>query len=243
MRIVTYNVRRCLGLDGICSPARIAEVVASCRADVVALQELDVRRARSGHVDQAEAIARELGAGDLFFHPAFRLVEEEYGDAVITMGPARLVKAGPLPSAWVPYSAEPRGAIWLSARIGGADVQILNTHLGLARRERRAQATTLLGPDWLGHPECSGNVVLAGDLNSLPGGRVHRALAARLRDAHAAGSPAPRATFPSGFPTVRIDHLFVSEGIEVMSAGVVRTELARIASDHLPLTAELKLAG
>ncbi len=242
MRIVTYNVRRCLGLDGVCSPRRIAEVVASCGADVIALQELDVRRARSGHVDQAEAIARELGAGDLFFHPAFRLLDEEYGDAVITTGPARLVKAGPLPSAWTPFSAEPRGAIWVSARIGGIDVQVVNTHLGLSRRERRAQAAALLGPDWLGHPECGGNVVLAGDLNSLPGGRVHHAFAARLRDAHAAGG-APRATFPSGFPTVRIDHLFVSDDIEVLSAGVVRTELARIASDHLPLVAELKLAG
>ena len=112
MRIVTYNVRRCLGLDGTCSPARIAEVVASCRPDVVALQELDVRRARSGHVDQAEAIARELDAGDLFFHPAFRLVDEEYGDAVITMGQARLVRDGPLPTVWSPLPDEPRGAIW-----------------------------------------------------------------------------------------------------------------------------------
>ena len=243
MRIVTYNVRRCLGLDGTCSPARIAEVVASCRPDVVALQVLDVRRARSGHVDQAEAIARELDAGDLFFHPAFRLVDEEYGDAVITMGQARLVRAGPLPSVWSPFPAEPRGAIWLSARIGGIDVQIINTHLGLSRRERRVQAAALLGPDWLDHPDCRGNIILAGDLNSLPGGRVHRAFAARLRDAHAAAGPAPRATFPSRFPTVRIDHIFVSEHIEVQSAGVARTELAQIASDHLPLVAKLKLAG
>jgi endonuclease/exonuclease/phosphatase family metal-dependent hydrolase len=241
MRIVTYNVRRCLGLDGVCSPERIAEVVASCRADVVALQELDVRRARSGHVDQAEIIARELGAGDLFFHPAFRLIEEEYGDAVITTGSARLVKAGPLPSVWTPFAAEPRGALWVSAQIGDKQIEVINTHLGLSRRERRAQASALLGPEWLGHPGCSGNVVLAGDLNSLPGGRVHRALAARLRDAHA--GYAPRATFPSRFPTVRIDHLFVGTDIEVLSAGVVRTELARIASDHLPLVAELKLAG
>lgn len=242
MRIVTYNVRRCLGLDGVCSPQRIAEVVASCHADVIALQELDVRRARSGHVDQAETIARELGAGDLFFHPAFRLLDEEYGDAVITTGPARLVKAGPLPSVWMPFAAEPRGALWVSAQIGGRQVEVINTHLGLSRRERRAQAAALLGPEWLGHAGCSGNVVLAGDLNSLPGGRVHSAFADRLRDAQASAGR-PRATFPSRFPAVRIDHLFVGAGIEVISAGVVRTALSRIASDHMPLVAELKLAG
>lgn len=242
MRIVTYNVRRCLGLDGVCSPERVAEVVASCGADVIALQELDVRRARSGHVDQAEAIARELGAGDLFFHPALRVIEEEYGDAVITMGPARLVKAAALPSRCVPFANEPRGALWVATQVGGIDVQVFNTHLGLSRRERRAQAAALLSPDWLGHPDCGGNVVLAGDLNSLPGGRVHRAFASRLRDAHATASRAPRATFPSRFPTLRIDHLFVGAGIEVLSAKVVRTELARIASDHLPLVADLKPA-
>jgi len=243
MRIVTYNVRRCLGLDGVCSPERIAEVVASCGADVIALQELDVRRARSGRVDQAEAIARELGACDLFFHPALRVIEEEYGDAVISMGPARLVKADALPARFSPFNAEPRGALWVAAEVGGVDVQVFNTHLGLSRRERRAQAAALLGPDWLGHAACAGNIVLAGDLNSLPGGRVHRALSARLRDAHAAGARSPGATFPSGMPALRIDHLFVDEGIEVLSANVVRTDLARIASDHLPLVAELKLAS
>lgn len=242
MRIVTYNVRRCLGLDGRCSPGRIAEVIASCRADVVALQELDVRRARSGHVDQAEAIARELGAGDLFFHPALRVIEEEYGDAVITMGPARLIKAGALPSRGIPFANEPRGALWVATQIGGIEVQVFNTHLGLSRRERRAQAAALLGPEWLGHPDCRGNVVLAGDLNSIPGGRVHRSFSARLRDAQFAAGSTPRATFPSRFPTVRLDHIFVGERIEVVSAGVVRTELAQIASDHLPLLAELKLA-
>jgi endonuclease/exonuclease/phosphatase family metal-dependent hydrolase len=77
-RILTYNVHRCLGRDGHLSPARIAEVIAACEADIVALQELDIGRVRSGGVDQAEAIARELGM-HMHFHPALTVMEEHAG--------------------------------------------------------------------------------------------------------------------------------------------------------------------
>lgn len=62
--------------------------------------------------------------------------------------------------------------------MNGARLQVINTHFGLGRRERRAQAQALLGADWLG--ECPAPVVVAGDLNSLPGGQVYRSFAARM---------------------------------------------------------------
>jgi endonuclease/exonuclease/phosphatase family metal-dependent hydrolase len=66
-------VHRCVGVDGRLSPERIAEVIASCQADIVALQELDVCRARTGGVDQAHMIARRLGM-EMHFHPALRSI-------------------------------------------------------------------------------------------------------------------------------------------------------------------------
>ena len=72
MRIVTYNVRRCLGLDGVCSPQRIAEVVASCHADVIALQEVDRHQPRTGGVDQARIVAELIGAKHWRFVPSVR---------------------------------------------------------------------------------------------------------------------------------------------------------------------------
>ena len=93
---MTYNVHRCLGSDGTTSPSRIAEVLASCEPDIVALQELDVNRARSGGVDQAEAIARELGM-HMHFHPAFEVLDERYGDALLTARPVTLLRAERLP--------------------------------------------------------------------------------------------------------------------------------------------------
>lgn len=87
LRIVTYNVHRCLGVDGKLSPGRIAEVIAETGADVVALQELDVRRARSGGVDQAEAIAARSAARPPTISPRRRPVDRPLGfEPVLAVG-------------------------------------------------------------------------------------------------------------------------------------------------------------
>ncbi|OAS27292.1 endonuclease/exonuclease/phosphatase family protein [Methylobacterium platani] len=237
LRVLTYNVRRCLGADGRLAPERIAAVIAACRPDVVALQELDVGRARSGGIDQAEAVAGHLGMRS-HFHPAMRVSEELYGDAILTALPSRLVRAQALPGR---DGCEPRGALWVSVALGDAEVQVVTTHLGLDRRERWAQAEALLGPGFLGDPACRDPVVLLGDFNALPGSGVHRRLAARLPDAHGARAWT-RPTFPARLPLLRIDHVFVSRGVAVRAVRTLGGRLARVASDHLPLVADLDLA-
>src|SRR5687767_11053687 len=82
VRIMTSNVHRCLGADGAISPARIAEVIVRYQPDVVALQELDVGRARTGHADQPEMIARAVQMRHEFF-PAIEAAHERYGDAIL----------------------------------------------------------------------------------------------------------------------------------------------------------------
>ncbi|MDN2578510.1 endonuclease/exonuclease/phosphatase family protein [Aquibium sp. ELW1220] len=242
LRIVTYNVHRCLGVDGRLSPGRIAEVIAETKADVVALQELDVRRVRSGGIDQAEAVARELGMGNVHFHPALKVMEEEYGDAIITALPSKVIKASALPGLERQPRIEPRSAIWAQIEVDGGAINVINTHFGLRRWERRAQARCLLGPEWLGHADPAVPLVLAGDFNSFPHGTVCGMIRRHLRDAHQLGSPKrrrPRRTYPSGFPVFRIDHIFVSSHFSVPSADTHRSVLSRAASDHLPLVAEL----
>ncbi|TCT03206.1 endonuclease/exonuclease/phosphatase family protein [Aquabacter spiritensis] len=238
LRIVTYNVRRCYGLDGRYAPGRIAEILAESAADVVALQELDVRRARSGGIDQAVAIASELRM-NLHFHPAMRVVEELYGDAILSLLPLELKKAGPLPGTGGALRTEPRGALWVEARLAGTPVQIINTHFGLLARERLLQAEAIAGPDWLGHSACRGPTVLVGDLNSGPGSRAYRRIAAKLTDAQRANGRRPVPTFPTRWPILRIDHVFVGGGIGVERVATLRGGAARLASDHVPLCVDL----
>lgn len=238
---MTYNVHRCRGLDRSWSPERIAEVIASVHPDIVGLQELDVGRARSGHIDQAEVIARDLGM-DVQFFPAMRVMEELYGDAILSRWPARLVKAGQLPGIRRVPGVEPRGAIWSAIQIEDIEVQVINTHLGVFGRERSLQAKTLLGPEWLGHPDCIDPVILMGDFNTPPRSRAYKRLIGSMRDAQKEpGIRRAERTFPSRFPTLRLDHVFVRGPIEVVTAGTVRTPLARLASDHLPVVTELNI--
>jgi endonuclease/exonuclease/phosphatase family metal-dependent hydrolase len=236
---MTYNVHGCRGRDRQWSPQRIADVIASAEPDIVALQELDVRRTRSGDVDQAEMIAAALGMRSHFF-PALKVMEELYGDAILTACPSKLIKAGPLPGLRGLRRLEPRGALWASIRVGGTNIQVINTHLGLLSRERRKQIDVLLGPDWLGHSECRDPAILVGDFNAPPRSRNYWQLVERLRDAQR-GRGRGRATYPSRFPTLRIDYVFVGSAITVKNIDTVRTPLARIASDHLPLVVDLEI--
>ena len=240
LRVMTYNVHSCVGMDGKLDAERIARVIARARPDVVALQELDVGRARTGSMDQAHRIAHHLEM-EFHFHPALHLEEERYGDAILTHLPMRLVKAGALPGLPDKPRLEPRGALWVAVELDGREIQVLNTHLGLSRRERLAQIDALVGPEWLGHRQCHAPLVFCGDLNALPSSPVCSRLKDRLADAQElAPTHRPRSTFSSRMPNLRIDHVFVSAGVDVGRIEVPDSELARVASDHLPLVAELR---
>src|SRR4051812_33041938 len=138
-RIVTYNVHRCVGNDRRLDVARVAAVLAALRPDIVALQELDVGRARTNYVDQAHEIAERLEMA-CHFHAALQVAEERYGDAILTCYPERVIKQGPLPGHPRIAALEPRGALWVEVEIEGRPVQIINTHLGLVPREQQVQA-------------------------------------------------------------------------------------------------------
>ncbi len=241
LRVMTYNVHGCVGMDGKLAPERIARVIARVRPDVVALQELDVGRARSGGMDQAHLIAHYLEM-DYHFHPALHLEEERYGDAILTHLPLRLIKAGPLPTlADKPY-LEPRGALWVAIDWHGTEIQILNTHLGLLAAERMAQIKVLLGREWLAGCPAEMPLVLCGDFNAGPSSPVCYRISQGLRGVQSVtGRLRSKKTFPSRLPVIRIDHIFISKKLTVNRTLVPRSALTMVASDHLPLIAELRL--
>lgn len=241
-RILTYNVHRCVGTDRRLDVGRVAEVIAQLAPDIVALQELDVGRARTGGVDQAHQIAARLKMG-FHFHPALRVEEELYGDAILTSLPERIVQTGPLPGYSPIPQLEPRGALWVAVEVAGRPVQVLNTHLGLVPKEQQLQAAALAGPAWLGHPMRKGPTILLGDFNATGSSVVYRTLSAKLAAARRlAPLASPTSTFPSALPVLRIDHIFVSPEIVVEDVFVPFGPLARVASDHLPLVMDFRVA-
>ena len=244
-RLMTYNVHGCVGVDRKLDVGRIAAVIAQGRPEIVALQELDVGRARSGRMDQAHEIAVRLGMR-FHFNSAFNVEEEQYGDAILTSLPHRLVRKGPLPT--LPRARlERRGALWVAVQLAHeVELQVINTHLGLVPLEQRGQVSALLGPDWTGHRAWRGPAVLMGDLNATSRYAAYRRLGRQMRDVQRrpdgrrTGRPAVR-TFPSRLPVLRLDHMFLSAGLEVREVLTVATPLARVASDHLPLVAEIEV--
>jgi endonuclease/exonuclease/phosphatase family metal-dependent hydrolase/glycosyltransferase involved in cell wall biosynthesis len=241
IRVMTYNVHSCIGMDGKISPERIARVIKRHDPDIVALQELDMGRSRTNRDDQPRLIAQALGMS-YYFHPSIVGGVERYGDAVLSRYPIELIRAGRLPGLVRDPVSEPRGIIWSVIDIAGHKINFLNTHLGFFPLEGIFQGKALCGMDWLSHPNCKGPVVLCGDFNALPNSRLCRSIKGSLRDVQEGlKGQRPKATWLSHYPVGRIDHIFVSHEIEVKQVEVSMADLDRIASDHLPLIADIKI--
>lgn len=242
LRILSYNIHSCIGMDGIVSPHRIARVIEREKPDVIALQEVDVERLRSGMENQAHEIARYLGMHVHFF-PALQIEEEQYGDAILSRFPMKILRAGALPYRKHILVNEPRGALWVEIDLGGDHrLQMLNTHFGLGHQERREQADALLGPDWLGHADCQGPVILCGDFNTSPRSDVYQSIGKHLQDVQVALVGQKRLkTFPGTHPFGYIDHIWVNKSVTPLNVRVPCHYLARVASDHLPLVADVNL--
>ncbi|MBA3483506.1 MAG: endonuclease/exonuclease/phosphatase family protein [Pirellulales bacterium] len=243
LRVMTYNIHSCIGIDGKVRPERIISVIRSCRADVIALQEVDANRRRSRRHEQAQVIAEALAMS----HHYYAISDhggEQYGLAIISRYPLTLVKSDHLTAADAHRRSEARGAQWVTIDAPGGPVHFVNTHFGLRREERLRQAEELLGPNWLGRIAADEPVILCGDLNAGPKSPVCRALTRTLIDAQTRVPKfRPRATFISTMPVRRLDHIFVSSHFTISGVSQPRTPTAAVASDHLPVCAELSLAA
>jgi endonuclease/exonuclease/phosphatase family metal-dependent hydrolase len=234
--VMTYNVHSCVGADGKADPIRVAHVIAAENPDVVALQELDRGLERTGLSDQAKEIAGHLTM-HYHFHPSLSWEDGHYGNAILSRLPMELKKAGELPTLPSRKNIEQRGALWVQIAIGRKRLQVINTHLGLNRHERMAQAEMLLSTEWLRNPACSPPVILCGDFNSVPLARVCRWFSAPLRDVFSSARKGRRRTWPAKLPLLRLDYIFTSVDINVREARVVSGGLPSVASDHLPVVA------
>jgi endonuclease/exonuclease/phosphatase family metal-dependent hydrolase len=235
LRVMTYNVHSCMGMDGTVSPQRIARILAMYAPDIVALQEVDVNRSRTGRIDQAQQIAKLLNM-EYHFHPSFTIAEEHYGNSVLSRFPLRVVKTGTLPGK---LGLEPRGILWLKILWNDRPVHLFVTHLGLRRRERQVQIMEILGKHWLAHPDCQYPIIVCADLNASPMSGIYRDIRQVLHDT--AQSLDRQVNIPTWMGMATVDYIFASSEWEVLDRTVPRNYLTRKASDHMPVIVDLHI--
>lgn len=230
LSIASYNIHSSVGMDRRRSPARIAQVLQELDCDIYALQEVDNQPGEHEESMQLEYLARTLGMQAI---PGLRIVRHtgEYGNAVLTRLPVLGIRRHDLSCRkW-----EPRGAIDVQLEVGGAPLRVIATHLGLNCSERRDQWGRLLQA--VAEAPAAMPTLLLGDMNEWfrP--------AATLRQTHRVfGEPPAPAAFPSFAPCLALTRIWLKPLRALQSLQVHRSELARKASDHLPVKAVVDLA-
>jgi len=230
IRIATYNVHACVGRDGRYDPDRIATVIGELDADVVALQEFTYP-ASVALETRSPVFFAALDRYECALGPTRQrrrqTAMECFGNAVLTRHPITEVHRIDLSM----ERREPRGALAATIDLGGTKLHVLATHLGLRIHERRFQVRQIL--DYLDSVGDSPVVVL-GDFNDwLPGRSAAHVLDRRL------GRPPRPATFPVVWPLVALDRIWVQPRQALRRMSVHATPTARLASDHLPVVAEV----
>ena len=231
-----------MGMDRQRSEARIAQVIGEMSVDVVALQELDLGRQRSACANQTQMIAEHLGWYS-HFYPAMRQDDEQYGNAILSRYQLTFRRAIELPGRPPFFCRENRAAIEVNVETDLGKIHIINTHLGLGWRERLVQTQLFTSAEWRAAIGGDTPLILLGDFNSLRGSRPYLTLNRHLRDVRELiRATEPIRTFPTRFPVLAVDHIFVNSAVQPRSVTVHRSPLARIASDHFPLVAEVVLS-
>jgi endonuclease/exonuclease/phosphatase family metal-dependent hydrolase len=232
LRVVTYNIHRCRGLDRRTRPERIAEVLGALGPDLVALQEVvGPGRTTPGH---AQALGAALGMGWVMA-PTRMLRGHLFGNVILSRFPVRHHTQVDL--SW--KTCEARNAHRAELVIGGALLHVFNVHLGTALNERRAQAERLVS--FVHARRTSGPKIVLGDFNEWTRGRTTSMLSERLGSIDLAPFLGRRKTYPGLFPILHLDHIYYEGHVEVINVELPRTRKALVASDHLPLVADLRV--
>lgn len=226
IRLASYNLHKCKGTDGRHDPGRVIDVVNALDADVVALQEVDFRLG-----DRPEALPRGMVERDTD-HDALDLALSPvslgwHGQTLLVRSALRVrdVARIELPG------LEPRGAVMTELETAsGSPLRVVGVHLGLIRRyrlrqmqairmalaQRKAMPTAIIG-DYNEWSDVRGMEPLTDDFVVHAPGRSYRA----------------------NRQIARLDRMALDEKLELRDAGVYEMPLARLASDHLPIWADV----
>jgi endonuclease/exonuclease/phosphatase family metal-dependent hydrolase len=233
VRVATYNIHRCRGMDRRVVPSRIADVLRAIDADIIALQE--VVGAGPDGSGQAEEIGAALGMGWVM-SPVRHLRSHLFGNVVMSRYP--ILHNAQYDLSW--RTCESRGCQRADLDLGeGRLLHVYNVHLGTAVLERRYQAPRLAS--FVHDHRVTGPKIILGDFNEWMKGLATRTLSSLFKSIDIHAHLQRRRTYPGLFPLLHLDHIYYEGHVEVRDVALPRTRRALIASDHLPLVANLRI--
>jgi endonuclease/exonuclease/phosphatase family metal-dependent hydrolase len=228
LRVASYNIRKCVGLDRRRDPDRVLGIIAELGADAVALQEADRRLGERpatlerGRIETITGLVPvDLAANDISLG--------WHGNAVLLHPEIRVetVRRLDLPG------LEPRGAVLIEAVRHGLSFRMVAVHLGLTRAFRRRQLNEIVKA--AAPQEAEMPTVILGDMNEWRSDRGLESFAPEFT-VHA-----PGLSFHAARPVAALDRIALNRRLTLHDAGVHQSDVARIASDHLPVWADLRL--
>lgn len=243
LRVLTYNIHKCIGgLDRLYDPMRVAHVIARYEPDLVMLQEVDQHARRTNADRQVDLLGDFLGLRHRTYFPNVKIRGGgEYGNAMLSRFPltetSNIDLTVPLKKKRSVLHARYR------VRVGGdwgnrvRTLHVYNLHLGLSGIERKIQLRKFLESHPFVGLHNQTPMIVAGDFNDI-WGTLGRKL---LVPAGFVGAGHPIPTFPAWGPLRALDSFYVRGNIRLLGVYRARLRLARRASDHLPLVAELEI--
>nr|CAD6619651.1 endonuclease [Rhizobium sp. Khangiran2] len=227
--IASYNVHKCVGVDGKFDPYRTKEVIREIAADVLALQEADTRFGERRGLLDLDWLERETGLLPVPLGGPSK-AHGWHGNVILFReGLIRDVHQVKLPG------LEPRGALMTELDLkDGSSLRVIAAHLGLLHRSRHQQTRMIID---LLRSRDDQPTVLMGDLNEWRLG--DRSSLNTLTSIF--GLPPAVPSFPSRLPVLALDRIMANRPEILGPVAAHDTPLARLASDHLPIKARVRL--
>jgi len=244
VRAMSYNIHSCVNTNREVNPQKVANIIGELDADIVALQEVDAEKTTGKNRDQARILAEILNMDYVFF-PVESNGPHVFGLAILSRFLFEEYCYDWLPNLYPKLNPRKRGAIRATLQTPGGPIYFFNTHLSLYKLERRKQLKALWDKKWLSSVSEDEPVIFCGDLNAGALSKTYRKLAKHFVDVQKAlDDPLlPKPTFHSKSPLFRIDHMFISKHFNPLKVEVPINTGTQMASDHLPLIAELVMTN
>ena len=242
LKILTYNIHRAIGVDRRFRPERIVRVLQHYEADVVLLQEVDEGAPRSRELNLAQELAKAAGYPHFALGHNVSLRKGRYGNATLSRFPILRERNIDLSVAqsWIR-----RGCQHTSVQMDGRTLEVFNLHLGLSARERQQQIELLSRSHEFSGVNEETPMLVGGDFNdwrSLLWPVFTNGLGFRSATDNRTGRRRALATYPSFSPQGALDRIYFRGPLQLSGVHRCRLQVARVASDHLPVMAEFDLS-